>query len=96
MEAPWLVQWLSQEKRPRGWGEREAMLWDPMPRGAQGGHRQGPGLLATSPWRRVTCAGLRAPFSERHHRLASLSMISCATLGMPRGLPGGQQRQCGL
>lgn len=53
MEAPWLVQWLSQEKRPRGWGEREAMLWDPMPRGAQGGHRQGPGLLATSPWRRV-------------------------------------------
>lgn len=45
---------------------------------------------------RVTCAGLRAPFSERHHRLASLSMISCATLGMPRGLPGGQQRQCGL
>lgn len=25
----------------------------------------------------VTCAGLRAPFSERHHRLAGLSMISC-------------------
>lgn len=90
MEAPWLVQWLSQEKCPRGWGEQEAMLWDPMPRGAQGGHRQGPGLLATSPWRRG------ALFSERHHRLAGLSVISCATLGMPRGLPGGQQRQCGL